>query len=324
LIFNSSFIILHSSFRNMSERKRKLVAIGLDGATFDLIRPWADAGELPTLRRLMRTGASSILKSTILPLTPPAWVSSVTGVNPGKHGIFDFLKGKERYHPSSVTSRDWQVEPIWLRLGREGFKVGVVNFPVSYPPFPVNGFMISGFLTPSSAVDYAYPPTLPEQIKKAVGRYRTSVDEKNLEYANLGAFLKDLARVTKLHTDAAAHLSRVYEVDFLQIIYDGLDRVQHYFWRFLDAAAPCPDAHRQAILHHYKLLDACIAQLLSESPEETFTLIYSDHGFGPLHKRIHIENVLLDLGLMTLKTEAAAVPPVESLLAKEKIEAIAY
>jgi predicted AlkP superfamily phosphohydrolase/phosphomutase len=308
----------------MWNQTRKLLAVGLDGATFDLIRPWVEAGQLPTLSRLLRTGASGLLKSTIPALTPPAWVSSVTGVNPGKHGVFDFLQGKERHRPVSVTTRDWRVEPIWLRLGREGFKVGVVNFPVGYPPFPVNGFMLAGFLTPSTAEDYAYPPSLPREIKKAVGRYRTSVDEKNLDYDNPDAFLKDLARVTKLHTDTAVYLSRAYEVDFLQIIYDGLDRVQHYFWRFMDDSASCPEAHRQAILNHYRLLDTCIVRLLSGFPAETTVLVYSDHGFGPLRKRVHIETVLLGLGLMALNPEAEAVSSKEKLWGKEEIEAVAY
>jgi predicted AlkP superfamily phosphohydrolase/phosphomutase len=316
---------LSSNLQSAIRHPPSVLAIGLDGATFDLIRPWVAAGALPTFRALMETGASGVLKSTIPPLTPPAWVSSVTGVNPGQHGVFDFIKGKERYQPRSMRSSDWKVEPIWLRLSREGFKVGVMNFPLTYPPFPVNGFMLSGMLTPSGAADYAYPPELLERIKDLTGSSRTSIDEKNLFYGNRRAFLKDLQRVTIQQTEVARRLAQSFNVDFLQVVYDGTDRVQHYFWRFINDSASASSADAQAIFEHYRCLDQSLAALISSFPPESYVVIYSDHGFGPLHRRIHVEKILADLGVLEWRNEApGSVPEREPLLTKERAEALAY
>jgi predicted AlkP superfamily phosphohydrolase/phosphomutase len=70
----------------------RLLVIGLDGATFDLVAPWAAAGELPVLARLMASGAWGPLRSTVPAATFPAWTSLVTGVNPGRHGVLDFVE----------------------------------------------------------------------------------------------------------------------------------------------------------------------------------------------------------------------------------------
>ena len=68
----------------------KMVILGLDGATFDLILPWVQAGKLPHLARLLNRGIAGTLRSTTPPMSPPAWNSFMTGTNPGKHGVYDF------------------------------------------------------------------------------------------------------------------------------------------------------------------------------------------------------------------------------------------
>ena len=79
----------------------QVLIIGLDGATFDLIKPWVATGQLPTFKHLMDTGTRGNLESTIPPITPPAWTSFMTGMNPGKHGVFNFTE----YHPADHSIR---------------------------------------------------------------------------------------------------------------------------------------------------------------------------------------------------------------------------
>ena len=69
--------------------KKRVLVIGLDGASLDLIRPWVAQGLLPTFKRILEQGASGPLESVIPPLTGPAWISFMTGKNPGKHAIYD-------------------------------------------------------------------------------------------------------------------------------------------------------------------------------------------------------------------------------------------
>ena len=126
---------------------RKVLVIGLDGATFDLLGPWIEEGWLPNLSRLIREGASGGLKSTSPPISSAAWASFATGKNPGKHGIVDFVHPEEGgYQISVVNSGKRASKAIWNLISEAGGQVGVVGVPVTYPPEEVNGFMISSFL----------------------------------------------------------------------------------------------------------------------------------------------------------------------------------
>src|SRR5260370_25764040 len=122
----------------------KIIIIGLDSATWDLIKPWAAQGLLPNLSQLAEKGVSGELESAIPPLTPPAWTSFMTGQNPGKHGIFHFLEkqpGAYAMRYSNAGSR--RAPTLWRMLSGAGHTVGVINVPFTSPPQPVNGFHLS-------------------------------------------------------------------------------------------------------------------------------------------------------------------------------------
>ena len=93
---------------------RRLILLGLDGATFANLRPWAEDGTLPNLNRIMTEGAWGELASTVPPTTPPAWSAAITGKNPGKHGIFDFRESpyKHRHRPL-ITGASVRGRKIW-------------------------------------------------------------------------------------------------------------------------------------------------------------------------------------------------------------------
>src|SRR3990167_1801197 len=114
---------------------KKVFVIGIDGATFDLMKPWIKEGRLPNIANIMHNGVQGLLKSTIHPLTAPAWTSFMTGKNPGKHGIFDFIiKVPGSYNVKLVDSRMRGAESLWNILGAKGKKVGVMNVQLNYPP----------------------------------------------------------------------------------------------------------------------------------------------------------------------------------------------
>ena len=94
--------------------KKKVLVIGLDGATFSVIDSLVREERLPNLSRLMREGASGILKSTTPPLTGPAWLSLATGMKPEKTGVYDFvvIRGGG-YRLRGVTSREYFGRSLW-------------------------------------------------------------------------------------------------------------------------------------------------------------------------------------------------------------------
>ena len=130
----------------------KVILIGLDGATFRILRPLIDAGVMPNVARFIEGGASGPLMSTHPPVTCPAWPTMYTGVNPAKHGVFSFTcRDKNGGSPHTASLVDVKAPAVWELLGAAGHRVGVMNVPITFPAQPVNGFMLSGFPAPGSS-----------------------------------------------------------------------------------------------------------------------------------------------------------------------------
>ena len=151
--------------------KRKVLVIGVDGATFDIITPLVQSGDLPNFAKLMARGSYGELKSTMPILSPVAWTTFATGVRPGKHGIFNFLARKDNtYAVVPASSAQRRVKPVWKVAGEHDRKVIVMNVPASFPPDEVNGMMIAGDPTPFHDERRVFPPMPTANWKKASDR----------------------------------------------------------------------------------------------------------------------------------------------------------
>jgi predicted AlkP superfamily phosphohydrolase/phosphomutase len=295
-----------SSEEGTSGTERKVFAVGLDGATLDLIKPWARDGKLPTFARILKEGSHGRLRSTIPPVTGPAWVSFMTGRNPGKHGVGDFLqKTAGEYRRALVDSTGIKAEPVWITAGRQGKKVGVLNVPVTYPPYEVNGFLVSGLLAPRSTKTYTYPESLARELDQAVGGYRVNLDHFYVKGSG-DRFLADVKALVEARTRAAEYLMERYEWDFFMVHYIATDWVQHFLWHCMDPTHPRFDRaeaelYGDAILEVYQQIDAALDTLMSRLDRDTVLLVMSDHGFGPFHKYVYLNNWLLESKLLTLK-----------------------
>ncbi len=154
----------------MGSENFRVLVIGLDGGTFDLILPWVQKGHLPVFKKLMQEGVWGELQSTTPPLTGPAWSSFITGKNPGKHGIYDFMRrNPEGYNWITFNATQRSGISFWRLLGDHGKKVIVFNVPGTYPPEKVNGVLISGYLTPPKASDFVFPAELKRELEKEIG-----------------------------------------------------------------------------------------------------------------------------------------------------------
>lgn len=286
----------------------RLFVVGLDGATFDLIHPWADQGCLPTFKRLMEVGAWGELRSTIPPMTAPAWTSFATGKNPGKHGLYDWIRRDPgSYNVSPLTARHISGPTIWSLLSDSQRRVCGINVPMTYPPQPVNGLMISGMPAPSTRVTITYPPSLLKETQEAVGEYLLYPDP-GPAYSNLGVdtFLKQLYHTTKARLRTLDYLQKQEDWDFLMVVFNGTDTVQHAMWKYMSPVHPLHDPTKakrygDAILRYHQFLDQALGQLVDSRDDETVLLIMSDHGFGPFYKFIHVNNWLHQQGWLRLK-----------------------
>ncbi len=265
----------------------KVLVIGLDGATFNLLEPMVEAGRLPTIGRLINEGASAVLRSTIPPVTIPAWVSMLTGKNPGKLGVYDLLRRVGyRTEPNSLCFEG--NAPVWRILNKHGVSTGLLNIPGTYPPEEVDGFMVTGMLTPSKKSDYSYPTDLAEKLEHRISEYE--IDVLQWQYFDEGTFIKDVHKVTEKREKAAAYLAEAIPCDFLMVVFTSGDRLQHVLWE-----------KTSVIEDYWEQLDHVLGDFLKNFGEETTVILVSDHGFGPIKKTFYVNEWLRDRGLLRIK-----------------------
>jgi len=284
----------------------RVLVIGIDGATFDLIHPWAKEGHLPNLARLMSEGTHGLLESTLPPVTSPAWPTFATGKNPGKHGVFDFIRplgGRFEL----VNASSLRAQTLWEILSRAGCTVGTMNVPVTYPPKPVNGFLIGGMLSPMAG-SFTYPGDLLDQYQDQLRPYRIA---PNIQYkeGNEDAFTADLLDLVDRRGQYALRLMEDYPHDFLMFHFQATDVLQHALWKVVDPSHPRHDPEyaarvAPAFRRVYGRIDQTIGQMLDRLGEETIVIVMSDHGFGSLHYTVNVNLFLLDQGLLKLKRGA--------------------
>ncbi len=285
----------------MNQTIDRVILVGFDGATWALLRPWIEQGRLPAFARAVQEGTAGELLSSTPPYSAPAWVSFATGMNPGKHGVVDFWQpDPDGSGERPISALSVAVPTLWDLLSGAGRRVAVLNVPVTYPPRPVNGLLVSGMMTPSEDAAWAHPPELREELRGRPGGYAVN------PYATAAQSEEFLRRVlTWVPRREAAHrdlLGRERWALFANVV-QASDPIQHHFWNALDPEHPAgqPDlAQRYGDLIHrcYAEMDAVLQHRLEQVDEGTALLVMSDHGFGPAHKYVHINRLLAELGLL--------------------------
>jgi len=275
-----------------------ILVIGLDGATFDVLRPLIDIGDLPVLGGLVAAGAHGLLDSVIPPITPTAWSSFLTGKEPGKHGIYDFHVFDPRLRRTSfITSRALREPTLWELLTRAGRRVAVVNLPMMFPPPTDAGTVVSGFDTPSTSAPFTHPPELREEILARYPDYRfvatPPADDENLvRPGSLEAFAAAAERTIDQRAGVALELLGRGPWDVCMLHVQDTDALQHRGWRFLAQPDRYPEQWER-LRRVYRRLDAHLGTLLAAAPRDALTVVLSDHGFGPYTGSVY-PNVLLE------------------------------
>lgn len=290
---------------------KKVLFIGLDGSTFDVLDPLMSAGLMPRLKGFIDEGVRGLLETTIPPITPTAWVSWMTGKNPGKHGVFEFLlrrKGSGALPDMPVSARSRDGLPFWDVLGQMGKQAIVTNVPCTYPPTMVNGVMISDFLTPRGRRDFAYPEKLLEEIEAKFGPYQLYITEVYTK-GKVDNILNQLFEELEYKTKVNRYLMNEYGWDVFATHYWGTDRFQHELWHLLDESHPFFDrkeheAHIGRIHEYWHAVDSTLGELFDEAGQDTTVYMGSDHGFGPIKKFLCFNVWLINEGLLVLKGDA--------------------
>lgn len=297
--------------------KNRTIIIGIDGATFDVINPMVERGELPTFKRLMDQGAWGRLRSTYPPHTVPAWVSCYTGVNPGKLGLYDFCRDLHCYGGGALANAlDVKTKPLWSVLGERGKKVLVVCVPFTYPPIEVNGVMVSPVRIIETDKISTFPAEIAAELRSNIdlspvlqARRRYMELHKSLKGSDLFEFMEVMADSSRIIveklTECIVWLMGKYDYDFAMFMLP-IDSIQHHLWSTIDENHPARNMElnrrfKNTIYDGYKQIDDSINTIMGVAGDGVSTMVVSDHGFGPLYKEFYLNRWLISKGLLKLK-----------------------
>ena len=291
---------------------RKVLIIGLDCATPQFVfEMWA--AQLPTITSLMNRGTYGLLRSCVPPITVPAWSCMMSGKNPGKLGCYGFRNRSDHSYEglAFATSRAIKDDRVWDILSRAGKKVILVGVPQTYPPTPVNGLMVTCFLTPDTSCQYTHPRELADEIKAQVGDYMLDVDDYRTE--NKEQILGQIYEMTEKRFNLFKHFLQTKPWDFAMMVEMGIDRMHHGFWKYMDPEhpkyEPC-SKFENAIFDYYKYIDGKIAELLTGVDESTVVFIVSDHGARTMKGGFCVNEWLMREGYLTLAEKPEKPVPI--------------
>ena len=255
----------------------KVLVIGIDGATWDIIDPLINFGKLENLGRLISRGVHGKLESSIPPVTGPAWVSFATGKNPGKHGCYDFVLPQNHINElKAISSLDIQGKTIYEILNSSSKKSIIINLPVSDPP-QTSDFFLSSFLVTNS--NYVHPPNLKDKMP-ILREYRLFPNMKLKADEKIREYIDDIREVERIRFECAKSLLK-RDWDFFFVLFSGTDWLQHVAYRDIynwtrNSTSISEEPH---FLKLYKEIDSYVGWFMNNLPNNAILLLMSDHGF---------------------------------------------
>ena len=287
----------------MNNVNKKVIIIGLDGATWNILKPWAETDKLPHIKRMMEEGIWGKLESTFPPVTGPAWVSFATGKNPGKHGCYDFaLPQGSLTELKPITTRDIKAKTFYETLTQNGKDCIMVNLPASYPP-RIKEIVITSLLTQGD--NFVFPPDLVSEIPEFQD-YRIISDKRLQLYGKNTAYIEDVTKLEKTRFECARQLFTKKDWDLFFILFSGTDWLQHKMYGELSSGNLTDNS---LAMEFYKMIDEYIGWFTTNAPPNSNILVMSDHGFKLYHKLFSINDWLKQEGYLATEPKTRPTVP---------------
>jgi predicted AlkP superfamily phosphohydrolase/phosphomutase len=295
----------------------KVLLLGLDGMTFDVLRPAFEAGHMNHLSKLLERGASGVLKSTVPPYTPPGWTSIFTGVNPGKHGIFGFALGNIQRPGGLVRLDRVEVPAIWNAANAQGAPIGLFNIPMTYPPPPVDGWAVAGMLTPEEGgqtpSNFTHPEQLAGWITERAGNYAIDIEvnyEQDWRSTSITDRLSNNLATKRVALQAL--LDNRQDLPVLFAVLEAPDRLMHVHYKYIDPrfehfSRPEAAAIRERAWSFFDEMDEVVGDLVEWAGSDGYIVTMSDHGFQGKEKSVNVNYLLNRWGLLGLRGAGSVV-----------------
>jgi len=286
----------------------KVLTISIDGAVFRILDPLVEKGLMPNLKAFFERSAQCPLLSTVPSITPAAWTTFATGKDVASHGIYHFLQFDANQHAFRFANTGLlPFKTLWEILSEQGARPVILNLPMTYPPRPVNGVVVSGFDTPSVNAAFTHPLQVRDRILKRIPGYDfilTNARDFRTPEA-FDRFVRKARESLKQRFDLARMMLEQEKAwDFFMIHFQFIDQIQHAAWRYLDKdmAGTVDPERTQALEACFSDLDKYIGEILAMTDgQATGRIIMSDHGFGPMSLNVHLNNLLLEWGYLRYK-----------------------
>jgi len=314
----------------------RVLLIGVDAATWDVIRPLMDAGDLPTFKRLVSEGWSGTLQSMEPTVSPAIWTTIATGKTPDQHGIPGFLATTDDGEEVPITSNLRRAETLWTMASRAGRGVNVIGWYVTWPVEKIRGVMVSDRFIPkldaglvggaeslSAEHPGVYPSELLPELEQLIVRPKDFLDTSERSFhERFNIYPVDATRL-----GIAERVMATHPADLNMVYLWGVDPTQHYFWKYYQPETwpgpPVPEgetfSNRDRIPDYYRDTDAFLARLLATADDRTTVIVVSDHGAGPVERYDpekpvsgdhRLEGIIMAWGLHVRPGKAATPPSI--------------
>lgn len=282
----------------------RVLVIGSDGASPMLTEKWIE--ELPTFKKFREEGGWGLSIPPMPAQTPVAWTTFMTGKNPGKHRIFSFaMRRTGTYERRIISPSMIGSKTLWRILSEHGKRVGVLNVPMAALE-EIKGFMIPGFLSRYEGVPH--PPEVKRKlerkfgsIEKVAGDVETAVLER--VKSDPDSFFEQVDEITDELAEVSLFLIGEEKWDFFMVVFMGTDRIQHFFWKYVDEAHPEYEEseYSMKVKRYYKKMDQIVGRFLEATPKDALVFLLSDHGFCPIRKAVIVNNYLQENGMLKVE-----------------------
>lgn len=274
--------------------KPKTVVIGTDGVPFEMIEDFARTGVMPNTARLIADGTFKQMHSSIPEVSSVAWSSMITGANPAEHGIFGFME----LHPNSYRMRfpnysDLKAPTFWEKC--EGKSI-IINMPATYPVRPMNGVLISGFVS----IDInksVYPADLVGILQDF--DYRLDVDAQKA-HQSMDLFLQDVEATLQGRIKAYRYLWDYCDWNTFMLVFTGTDRLLHFLWNAYEDAQ---HRHHKAFVDHFRKIDEVVGEIAGNLNDDDLLIMHSDHGFERLDHEVFVNYLLAQNAFLQFKQD---------------------